>query len=112
MVYGPEVICVAPIGTVRGDVMQRVVGWLREAFGLPVVVGRISDSGRDEDGTVWTHGDIVRAAQAAFVEGDAAAALVTTTDEYAYSDPWHYDSRGYIDLGRRFAEAVFALEQR
>lgn len=41
LVYGPEVICVAPIGTVRVEVVQRVVDWLREAFGLPVVVGRI-----------------------------------------------------------------------
>ena len=41
LVYGPEVICVAPIGTVRADVVQRVVRWLREALGLPVVIGRI-----------------------------------------------------------------------
>jgi len=41
LVYGPEVICVAPIGTVRADVVERVVRWLREALGLPVIIGRI-----------------------------------------------------------------------
>lgn len=76
---------------------------------LPVVIGRISDSGQDADGLVWNHGDVIRAAQAAFVEQDPAAALVTSTDAYGYSDPWHYDSAGYLDLGRKFAEALVAL---
>ena len=59
---------------------------------------------------VWEYGEIVRAAQAEFVEADGNAALVTSTDEYGYSDPWHYDTAGYLDLGRRFAEAVVGLE--
>lgn len=79
---------------------------------LPVVIGRISDSGRDSDGKMWDHAELVRAAQASFVEQDGAAALVTTTDNYEYSDPWHYDSKGYIDLGRRFAEAMVQLVRR
>ena len=37
------------------------------------------------------------------------AALVTTTDIYGYSDPWHYDSAGYIDLGKQFAIALHGL---
>lgn len=76
---------------------------------LPIVIGRISDSGRDSDGKMWDHAELVRAAQASFVEHDGAAALVTTTDNYEYSDPWHYDSEGYIDLGRRFADAMVRL---
>ena len=48
--------------------------------------------------------------QAAFVRDDACAALVTTTDGYDYSDKWHYDTAGYIDLGRQFAEALAGLE--
>lgn len=80
---------------------------------LPVVIGRISDSGRDEqDGKVWNYGEIVRAAQAAFVEKDGRAALVTTTDEYGYSDPWHYDNAGYLNLGREFADAIHRILQR
>ena len=90
--------------------LTRLMGLIRNAFGvedMPVVIGRISDSGQDEeDGKVWDFMDIVHAAQEGFVEADAAAALVTSTERYSYSDPWHYDTEGYIDLGRRFAEAV------
>lgn len=79
---------------------------------LPVVIGRISDSGNDKkDGKVWDNGDQVRAAQAAFVESDEAASLVTSTDEYGYSDPWHYDSAGYIDLGKQFAKAMLEIQK-
>ncbi len=77
-----------------------------------VVIGRISDSGKDDyeqanaNGKVWNFGDIVRKAQADFVAKDENAALVTSTDNYGYSDPWHYDSAGYIDLGKQFADAL------
>lgn len=94
--------------------LERLMGLIRAALrvdDLPVVIGRISDSGQDDDGTVWDYGAVIRAAQAAFVQDDANAALVTSTDDYAYSDPWHYDSAGYLDLGRRFAEAMVALQK-
>ncbi len=93
--------------------LKRLMDLIRAALrvdDLPVVIGRISDSGQDEDGKVWDYGDEIRAAQAAFVAHDDRAALVTSTDEYAYSDPWHYDSAGFLDLGRRFAEAMADLE--
>jgi hypothetical protein len=108
-------------GESDGDVSQEIaerylenltelMGLIRDTFGveqMPVVIGRISDSGQDEEtGIVWEYGDIIRAAQAAYVEADGYAALVTSTDGYGYSDPWHYDTEGYIDLGRKFAEAV------
>ncbi len=64
-----------------------------------IVIGRITDW------KVWTHGDVVRAAQASFVEEDKNAALVKTTDNYGNSDPWHYDTAGYLDLGKQFADA-------
>ncbi|MFQ5703782.1 MAG: sialate O-acetylesterase [Gemmatimonadales bacterium] len=95
--------------------LTHLIGLIREAFGvrnLPVVIGRISDSGRDSDGKVWDYGAIVRAAQAEFVARDHAATLVTTTDRYEYSDAWHYDSNGYVDLGRRFADAIVRLEKK
>jgi iduronate 2-sulfatase len=66
----------------------------------------------DKDGRVWDFGDVVRCAQAALVRRDAGAALVTTTDNYGYSDKWHYDTVGYIDLGRQFAEALHRLEMQ
>ncbi len=78
---------------------------------LPVVIGRISDSHQRGDGQlVWKFGDTIRAAQSRFCEGDPAATLVTSTDGYGYSDPYHYDSAGYLDLGIQFARAVHALE--
>lgn len=94
------------------DNLKRLMDLIRAALrvdDLPVVIGRISDSGRDTDGRVWNYGEIVRHVQAEFVERDPAAALVTETDTYGYSDKWHYDSAGFIDLGKRFAEAVFRL---
>jgi len=95
--------------------LKRLMDLIRAALradDLPVVIGRISDSGQDEkDGRQWDHGDIVRSAQASFCQKDESAALVTSTDEYSYSDPWHYDSAGYIDLGQEFADALAALEE-
>ena len=96
--------------------LKRLVDLIRAALrvdDLPVSIGRISDSGRQEaDGKVWDFGDLVRDAQARFVENDGSAALVTATDEYSYSDKWHYDTAGYLDLGRRFAETLAVLRIR
>ncbi len=92
--------------------LKRLMDLIRAAFradDLPVVIGQISYSKKEPPS--WKHGEIVREAQAKYVEADAAAALVTTTDQYGYSDPWHYDSPGYIDLGRQFANATADLEQ-
>jgi len=95
--------------------LKRLMDLIRAALrvdDLPVVVGRISDSGQDADGKVWDFGPTVRQAQADFCAKDACAALVTSTDKYGYSDKWHYDTAGYIDLGQQFAEALHALEQQ
>ncbi|MCB9852204.1 MAG: hypothetical protein H6819_03840 [Phycisphaerales bacterium] len=74
---------------------------------LPIAIGRISDSGQDKnDGRIWDHGDIVREAEKKFTDAHRNAELVTSTDQYKYSDPYHYDSAGFIDLGRQFADAV------
>ena len=98
-----------------GDHLKRLMDLIRAALrvdDLPVVIGRISDSGQDNrDGKVWNHGKIVRKAQQSFVDSDPAAAIITSTDDYGYSDPYHYDTAGYIDFGKRFAEAMHALEQ-
>ena len=91
--------------------LKRLMDLIRASFrsdDLPVVIGRISYSQKEPPS--WKHGEIVRAAQAAYVESDSNAALVGSTDEYGYSDPWHYDSPGYIDLGEQFANAMIKLE--
>ncbi len=77
---------------------------------LPVVIGKISDSGKNEKGRVWNTGELVQYAQEKFVENDKNAAIVRSTKKYNYgNDPWHYDSSGYIDLGKNFAEEIFKL---
>lgn len=95
--------------------LKRLVDLIRAALrtdDLPTVIGRISDSGRDGKNKVWEFGDTVRQQQAEFVEADGNAALVTSTDQYGYSDPWHYDTAGYIDLGEEFGKAMAELVQR
>jgi hypothetical protein len=95
--------------------LKRLMDLLRASLredDIRVVIGRISDSGKDDyeqanaNGKVWNFGDVVRKAQADFVARDENAALVTSTDNYGYSDPWHYDSAGYLDLGKQFADAM------
>jgi hypothetical protein len=77
---------------------------------LPVVIGKISDSWNDStDGKVWDHGELVQYAQEKYARRDGHAAIVRTTRYYKYSDPWHYDSEGYLDLGIRFAESLYEL---
>ena len=45
-------------------------------------------------------------------ELDPDSNIAISTDEYSYSDPWHYDSAGYLDLGEKFADAVNARNSR
>ena len=77
---------------------------------LPVVIGLITDSarlaGRDP---VRAFGETVEQQQRAFVESDANAALMDRTLAYAYSDDLHYDTAGYLEMGRDFAEAMHDL---
>jgi hypothetical protein len=97
--------------------LERLMDLIRAALradDLPVAIGRISDSyryGEKKDSKVWDHGQIVRKEQESFVANDPRAALVTSTDNYGYSDPWHYDSAGYLDLGKKFAIAVHDLRE-
>jgi hypothetical protein len=78
---------------------------------LPVVIGKISDSWNDADGKVWDFCELVQYGQEKFARTDPNAAIIRTTRYYRYSDPWHYDSAGYIDLGIQFAEAIYQLNK-
>ncbi|WP_158973657.1 sialate O-acetylesterase [Cellulophaga sp. L1A9] len=92
--------------------LKRLMDLFRATFRdnyLPVVIGKISDSGNDEDGKVWDYCELVQYAQEKYVKLDDNAIIVRSTKNYNYSDPWHYDSKAYIDLGERFAEAVYHL---
>jgi hypothetical protein len=91
--------------------LKRLMDLIRASFhsdDLPVVIGKISDSWNDsEDGKVWNHGELVQYAQEKYARSDGNAAIVRTTRYYKYSDPWHYNSEGYMDLGEKFAEALY-----
>jgi hypothetical protein len=94
--------------------LKRLIDLIRAAFredDLPVVIGKISDSYNLNGDKVWAYGELVQYAQEAFVRKDSRAAIVRSTRNYRYSDPYHYDSEGYLDLGRRFAESLLALEK-
>ncbi len=92
-----------------GKNLTELMTAIRDAFdapAMPIIIGRITDW------EVWTHGDVVRAQQAAFAAKDPNAALVTTTDSYGNSDKWHYDTAGYLDLGVQFADAIVHLRRK
>jgi hypothetical protein len=95
--------------------LKRLINQMRTDIGvnnLPVVIGQISDSGKDVDGKVWNYSETVRNAQKTFVENDEYAALVSETDKYGYTDTAHYDTMGVIELGRRFAEEIVQLNEK
>ena len=96
--------------------IERLMGLLRAALrvdDLPLVIGKITDSGMAEDGSVMDYIGTVQQAQADFVREDPCAAYVTVTDDLGYlEDGWHYDTDGFVRLGTAFAEAMSGLEQK
>ena len=99
-----------------GANLTRLMGLLRAAMrvdDLPVVIGKITDSGMAEDGTVMDYIETVQRAQQEYTKSDACASYVTVTDDLEYSDDaWHYDTDGFVRLGTAFAEAMRELELR
>lgn len=93
--------------------LQQMMDLLRAALrvgDLPVVIGKITDSGQADDGTMMDYIGIVQTAQQAFVRTDGCAAFVTVTDGLRYlDDGWHYDTDGYLKLGAAFARAAADL---
>ena len=95
--------------------LTRLMGLLRAAMrvdDLPVVIGKITDSGMAEDGSVMDYIGTVQEAQQEFVDNDACAAYVVDTEDFGYlDDAWHYDTDGFVRLGTAFAEAMIRLEE-
>lgn len=95
--------------------LARVMGILREALGdedLPIVVGRIKDSGSTAETRVMQFSPRVQEQQAEFVTGDRCATLVDVTRSFGFlEDGWHYRSEDYVVLGRAFANAMKQLEK-
>jgi len=78
---------------------------------LPVVIGKISDSNNNKNGKIWPYCELVQHGQEKFARTDDNAAIVRDTKHYKYSDAAHYDSAGFIDLGKKFAEEVHKLDK-
>ncbi len=76
---------------------------------LPVVIGQISETGMEGDEPALPHDGIVRQAQQEFVVRDSNARLDRPPRNHGWLDAWHYDSQTYLELGRRFAEAMSDL---
>lgn len=92
--------------------LKTLMSLIRASFhapNLPVVIGKISDSGKDDDGKVLDYCELVQYAQEKYVKTDKYASIVRSTRYYKFSDTWHYDSNGYIDLGEKFAESIYQL---
>jgi hypothetical protein len=92
--------------------LKRLMELMRATFrnnDLPIVIGKISDSGNDTDGKVWGFGELVQYGQEKFAATQAKVSIIRSTSSYKYSDKYHYDNEGYIDLGKQFANAVFLL---
>lgn len=94
--------------------LKRMMDLMRATFrnnDLPVVIGKISDSGDDVDGKVWDFGELVQNGQEKYAASDKNVSIVRKTNTYKYSDKYHYTSVDYIDLGNEFAEAIFLLRK-
>lgn len=95
--------------------LKRLMELMKAAFrnaDLPIVIGKISDSGDDTDGKVWRFGELVQYGQEKFALVEPNVTIVRTTNSYKYSDRYHYDNNGFIDLGKQFANSIFLLNNR
>ena len=95
--------------------LKRLMDLMRATFrnnDLPIVIGKISDSGDIESGKVWKFGELVQYNQEKFAATQPNVAIVRTTNSYKYSDRYHYDNNGFIDLGKQFARAIYNLNTK
>ncbi|NMH26838.1 sialate O-acetylesterase [Flavobacterium silvaticum] len=100
------------IATKYYEHLKRLMDLMRAALrtdDLPVVIGKISDSMSNPEGKVWKYGELVQYAEEKYVRMDGHAAIVRSTSRYKYSDMFHYDSEGYLDLGKQFADAWISI---
>ena len=81
--------------------LKRLMDLMKAAFrddDLPVVIGKISDSGDDTDGKVWGFGELVQYSQEKFAATEPNAAIVRTTNNYKYSDKYHKEGVSIVLL--------------
>lgn len=95
--------------------LKRLMDLVRAALhkdDLPIVIGKISDSGNNKTGKMYKYGELVQYAQEKFARKEQNVTIVRSTQQYNYYDAWHYDSNGYIDLGEKFADAIYLLNKK
>lgn len=94
--------------------LTKLINKIREVFNnkdLPVVIGKISDSfkGNNDENRVWKFGKIIMQQQENYTTLNKNVVIVRSTSNYGYSDKYHYDTNGYIDLGKQFANELIKL---
>lgn len=78
---------------------------------LPVVIGRIQDSGSTPETQVMSYSSVVQQAQADYAANNPCAEIVTVTQNFGFlPDGWHYLSANYVELDAAFAEKANALQ--
>ncbi len=95
--------------------LKRLTDLIRAALrrdDIPIVIGEIADSGKDEDGKVMLFPEIVIEEQNKFVENDPYASIVKSTKSYQFVDRWHFSTPGVLDLGEKFAEKLYELNNK
>ena len=96
--------------------LKQIMDLLRAALhrdDLPVIIGKINDSGMSPKGYLMKYVKEVQSAQQAFVNNDKCAIYVQETEQYAFiEDGWHYDSSGFINMGKAFASAADKLHKK
>jgi len=93
-------------GEVYGKSFAGLVGQLSEDLGrddVNFVIGRLSDFSKAP------HWEQVRAAQVQVAGGSPRGAWVDTDDLNGPKNGLHYNKDGYVEMGKRFANAAIAL---
>jgi hypothetical protein len=93
--------------------LKKLLSLIRVTFrskNLPLIIGKISDSGIQKGSRTLKYSDIVQLAQEKYVFSDKNTSIIRSTKNYKYLDKYHYDSLGYLNLGMLFAIEIYKLE--
>lgn len=73
---------------------------------MAFVIGQINEAKQ------WIHGEIVRRKQVKVAETTSCVTWLTTSDLPLNGDGMHFSTKGYIELGKRFAQKAILLESQ
>ena len=91
------------------DLMQKISRALGQEQ-LPVVLGKITESGFDRPGGGMDYIETVHAAQEKYA-ADSQNGLVSLDSITWLWDGWHYSSEDYLELGEKMANAIHELNR-